>query len=356
MDAPTYASVATLAAATDIPMTPTAEAGMLRHLSSGARQIEGLCGGRHFYPTLDTRTFDWPDPTGRGQSNRLWLDDNELLSVTSMSVGGAAFTAFLLRPDDGPPYRWIEPDETGTADYRPFSAGSGGTQQAISITGLYGHNETLATVAGLDGAIVNPGATTINVDNGAGVAAGDALKLGTEYVLVEATRWVDTTDDLTAALAVDATDTAIPVTDGGTYTAGEWLRINRERFLITDIVGNTLYVDRSADASVIAAHSIGDDIWARRALTVTRGALGTTAATHSDAATVSRHAAPSPVEMLNIAVAEVSIAQERAAWARTVGSGENEREARGAGLKDLRKDVKLQFGQRGRVTAAGGRQ
>jgi hypothetical protein len=47
--------------------------------------------------------------------------------------------------------------------------------------------------------------------------------------------------------------------------------------LIDDIAGNTLIVKRGWDGTVLAAHTTGATIYAPRTLTVTRGALGTTA-------------------------------------------------------------------------------
>jgi hypothetical protein len=72
-------------------------------------------------------------------------------------------------------------------------------------------------------------------------------------------------------------------------------------------------------------------------LTVERGSVGTTAATHSNAAALTKNAPPAPITSLCIAEALVLFQQEQSAYGRTVGSGEGQREASGAGLKDARK-------------------
>lgn len=71
-----------------------------------------------------------------------------------------------------------------------------------------------------------------------------------------------------------------------------------------------------------------------------RGATGTTAATHSDAAAITRNVPPHPITTLCIAEAMVTLAQETSAYARTVGSGDAQMEARGMGLEAAWKDAR----------------
>jgi hypothetical protein len=122
--------------------------------------------------------------------------------------------------------------------------------------------------------------------------------------------------------------------------------------LIEDIAGNNLTVRRAWDGSTIAAHSVGATVYAPRTLTVTRGALGTTAATHLTAASVYRWDAPGPVRQLCVAEALTDLLQGRSGYARTAGAGENEREATGRGLKDLRERVYVSHGRKARTRAA----
>ena len=359
MDTPTYANVTRVAVASGIVSTPAAERGILTHLDTASRHIESLCGGRRFYPVRETRTFDWPDPTGGTRGERLWLDDNELAGPpTAITVAGAAFTAYKLRPHDAParygrPYRWIEPDFDTTAFFSPFSSGSAGPQDAISITGPFGYSETLTETTALAGAVSSTTATTITIADSTRIAAGDAIQIGSEYLIVTASAFTSTGDTLAADLAVDATDDAIAVADGTAYTEGELLRIDRERMEIDEINGNTLYVRRST-RSRIAAHTTGTSIQAPRQLTVTRGALGTTAATHTDTTAVYRLSYPPHVEQLTVALTLVALANERAGWARTVGEGEGEREMSTRNLDKLEATVRRKYGQRARVRAAGG--
>lgn len=354
MGAPTYANVVELAAAGDIPITLLSEQGMLRHLDASSRQMERLCDGRRFYPTLATRTFDFPNLQGRGTSERLWLDDDELIELTSLTVAGTLWGSgtYRLQPQSGPPYRWIEPTDLATA--QPFRSGSNGSQGSISIVGKFGHSETLVNRGTLAAAVASTSTTTVTLSDGSLIGAGQALLIGDEYLTVESMGWVDTGDNLAAALTVDHTDQALTVADGTLYTPGETLRVGTERLLVVDVIGNTVYVERSADGSYMAGHALGVDIYARRLATVARGQLGSTADTHADGATVQALQAPGVVRNATIGKAMMTIAQEAASWARMVGSGESEREARGASLRGYLDELQRDYGQRGRVNATGG--
>src|SRR3546814_20587325 len=88
------------------------------------------------------------------------------------------------------------------------------------------------------------------------------------------------------------------VTDGTLFFVGELILIDSERMRIVDITGNNLTVVRAYDGSTLAAPSLGADVYVYRSLTVERGALGTTAATHLDAASVTVWAVPASVKVL----------------------------------------------------------
>jgi len=120
---------------------------------------------------------------------------------------------------------------------------------------------------------------------------------------------------------------------------------------VDDIAGNTLVVTRAWDGSTIAAHSVGATVYAPRMLTVQRAALGTTAATHLTSASVYRWDPPGPVRQLCVAEALTDLLQGRSGYARTAGAGENEREATGRGLKDLRERVYVSHGRKARTRA-----
>jgi hypothetical protein len=117
-----------------------------------------------------------------------------------------------------------------------------------------------------------------------------------------------------------ASDVTIAVTTGTSYTVGEILLLDSERMLIVDIAGNNLTVKRAWDGTVLAAHT-GSTIYAPRRLTVTRGAVGTTAATHSNGAAITRHVVPGLIKELCVAEALNTLLQETGGYSRVIGTG-----------------------------------
>ena len=112
---------------------------------------------------------------------------------------------------------------------------------------------------------------------------------------------------------------ALTVANGASFAVDEVILLDSERMRIDDIAGNTLTVERAYDGTVLGAHTTAT-IYAPRALTVTRGVLGTTAATHSSGATVYRWDPPGLVKQLVKAEAIWALLQERSGWFRLASS------------------------------------
>ena len=356
MGVPAYCNAAVVRRATDLPVTPDADDDIARAIDDASRAIERMCLGRRFYPVSETRTMDWPDRASVNvDSRKLWLDDNELLSLSALSIGGTSTASYRLGPEvSGQPYQWIEIDADSTTTFTTDD--TSGYQDAISLTGVFGFTSTLAASGALNGAVATTTATSVTTTDGSKLDIGDAIKIDSEYLIITGTAWSDTTEDLLANLTVDSDDNTVAVADGTAYVKGERLLVGTERMRIDDIAANNLIVSRAVEGSTLAAHTLGDDIYAVRTYIVDRGQLGTTAATHADAAVVQRHVPPAGVTSLCLAEAIVQLAQENAGYARTIGSGDNEREARGAGLKSKRDDVKRRYKPKGRHYATGGKQ
>src|SRR5690348_2102852 len=71
-----------------------------RLIAAAARDIDSACA-RYFYPRTTTLYWDWPDLQRMGLPWRLWLDRDELLSLTSLTTGGASIATsnFNLEPN-----------------------------------------------------------------------------------------------------------------------------------------------------------------------------------------------------------------------------------------------------------------
>ena len=341
MTLPCCCTVEDVAAAMDIKATAYMTARIARATDSATRSIEGALR-RRFYPQLTTLYFDWP-PAAGGPAHVLWLEEHELISVTSLTSGGNTIDAadFNLEPFDGPPYNRIELDLSSSASF-----GGGSTpQRDITIVGVTGYRADTAAAGALAEAL-DSSETGVDVTDSSLVGIGDAILVGTEYMVVTGRAMLDTgvtiaaADSLTASTA-DVSLTASTTT--GIPQPGEVILIDAERLLVVDLAGDTLSVRRAWDGSTLAAHAAEAPIYAGRTLTVERGALGSTAAAHDTATAVLRHVVPGLIRDLGIAESIVRLEQENAGYARTVGSGEGTRNASLAGLADLRAQARRQY-------------
>ena len=340
---PTYASLRDLQVATDAATTAYNRRQLESALEAGSAEVDALLNREDgFAPLVATRKFDWP-PRDDHASHILWLNQHEAISFTSLVSGGTSLTEgtdYLLRPWEGPPYNRVEILLSSSSSFS-----SGDTwQEAIVATGTWGYTDVTSSVTTLAEAL---DASETGVDVGAypDASAGDLLTIDSEKLLVTGASLLDTGQNLGGDLTESMADDSVTVSDGTGYSEGELLTIDSEKMLILDIAGNTLMVTRAADGSTLATHSTGADIYAPRTLTVERGARGTTAATHTISTTVEKQVYPSLVRSLALAEALNIVAQETSSYARTVGSGEAERNASGAGLASMRKQAWASLGR-----------
>lgn len=342
-----YATREEIKAELDVKETARSNARVDRAIEAASRAVEGLCH-RTFYPVQATRYFDWPGMQ-YARSWRLWLDANEVVSVTTLASGGTTIASsdYLLEPNQyGPPYNRVEIDLDG-----PAAFGGGDTHQRdIQITGLFGYRNDEATLGSTTEAL-DASETGVDVDGAtsAAVGVGSLLRIDSERVIVTARAQLDTGQNLGGNLTAVNSNAAVSVSDGTEYAVDEVILIDSEKMRIDEIAGNTLTVTRAWDGTTLAAHTSSADIYAPRTLTVQRGVLGTTAAAHSTSTTVYRWDPPGPVRQLCVAEALVDLLQGRSGYARTAGSGDGEREVSGRGLKDLRQRVYVSHGRKART-------
>lgn len=318
-----------------------------REIEAASRSVEGLLH-RVFYPQVATRYFDWPSQWWYGSSYRLWLDADELISVSQLVSGGTTISAsdYFLEPvNSGPPYTHVEIDLASNAAF-----GGGSTyQRSIAVTGVFGHSAQEAPAGALAEAL-DSSEVTVDITDSSLIGVGDLIKVDSERMFVSGKLMLDTGQNLVGTSAAQSSDVTQVVGSGAAFAVGETILMDSERMLIVDIAGNNLTVKRAWDGSVLAAHT-NSDIYALRTLTVERGVLGTTAATHDTATAVTKHVVPGLVRQLCIAESLTALQQEGSGYARVVGSGENAREASGRGLKDLRDQTCTTYGRKARLRA-----
>lgn len=323
-------------------------------IAAATRSVEGLLH-RRFYPERKTVTFDWPNRSG-APTWTLELGDNELISVETLTAGGTVISSsdyFLRRADDKDeaPYTSIEIDLSSSAAFQ-----SGDTfQRAISVLGVFGHNDTDTSIAsGALAANINDAQNIITLEPSDGVLSigvGSLILCGSERMIVRDRRWADTTINLTGALTAQQSAVTAAVGDGTAFVEGESILVDSEVMRIDRIAGNNLTVTRAYDGSVLDDHSIGADVYASRSFLVARHAVGTSAAAHSDGDAVYAHNFPALINELTNAEAVVMLEQSASGYARTVGSGSNARESAGKGLEDLRAQAYTRYGRKLRSAA-----
>lgn len=330
--------------------TTRSDARIDRAIESASRSVEGKLY-RRFYPELSTRYFDWPRPNV-GRAGRIWLDGfNEMASVSAVTVDNGATvlspSAYQLRrsdEQDEAPYDLLEILRSSNAAFSGSTTG----QKAVAATGVFiGCPIVEALNGSLSAAIASTSATTATVTDSSGIGVGSLLRVDSERMTVTRRNLITTGQTVaTANLTATASNTSVLVASGAALNIGEDIVIDAESMRVVDIAGNMLIVERATRGSVLATHSIGATIYAPRSLTVTRGALGTTAATHLISAAVYSFVFPGPVSTLTIALAINTDAQEAAAYARTAGSGDSEREFTGRGIAALERDAIAAYGRR----------
>lgn len=343
-----YASREAVRDAVDVKEAAHRTSQVDRAIESASDSIDAWLG-RHKHglaPITATRFFRWPS---RHYSSpyRLWLDENELVEVSTLTAGGTTIDSddYFLEPvNSGPPFTFIEIDLDSQAAFD----NSGTHQRAIQIVGTWGINNDQKPAGALAEAL-DASETAVDVSDASLVGVGDVLTVDSERMIVTDRSSLDTGQNLQSDMNALNNDQIVDVSDGTEFAVGEVLLLGSERMKITEITGNNLTVIRAYDGTTLAAHSAPVDIYAFRTLVVERGALGTTASTHDDESAVTRWQVPYLVRDLCIAEAITQLEQEFSAYGARVYSDEAERDSSGTevvagrGLSDLRKQCKRRY-------------
>lgn len=346
-----YVTRETVKAALDVAETARANSQVDAVCEAASRSVESQLN-RRFYPIAGTRYFDWPAGRPTSWPWRLWLYQDEVVSVDALVSGGVTIPAasYLLEPvNDGPPYNRIEIN-LGTSS--AFTSGST-YQRSIAVIGTFGYTAA-AVPAGALAEDLDTTETGVDVTDSSVVGVGDTLLVDSERMIVTGKSMLDTGVNIDASdsLTASAADVSITLSTLTSAPAvGETILIGSERMLVVDLAGGVATVKRAFDGTVLAAHAANADIYAPRTLTVTRGALGTSAATHNSATTVYRGWVPGPVVELALAEALTILLQRQSGYARTVSSGNMVKEVIGRGLADIRAQAYAAYGRKVRGRA-----
>lgn len=306
---------------------------------------------RVFYPEIVTHYWDWPN-FEYAYPWRLWLNNKELADVTGnvpvVTSGGVVIpnSACNFEPvNSGPPFTYLELRRDMN-----YGFGVGPTpQRDIGIAGTFGYWTRTAPGGALAAALGDTTGSAASITNGALPGVGDNILVGSERLLVTDKTMTASgqTQQGSGCSTAKASDNLLAVTDGTKFAPYEVLLLDAERMQVVDVAGNNLTVRRAWDGSVLATHS-GATIYAARLLTVTRGALGTTAATHLIGAGASVALVPGLIRQLATAYALVDVTNQAGAYAQSQGDGETKLAKIGQGLPALADKAYARFGRKAR--------
>jgi hypothetical protein len=364
IDRPCYATREEVTRALDVRAAAYNNPQVDRQIEMASDSVEDTCK-RIFYPQYQTRYFDWPN-FQYSYPWVLWLDQHEMADQPTLFVTGALLPSpvvipvgnYIMRPiNDGPPYTWVElrRDQNSSFGYNSTP------QLDIALTGPFGYWTKTKSAGSLAVAMTDTTSTTCTVTEGDTPGVGDVMVVDTERMIVQDKQPISTGVTFNAFTTSSAADNQWTF-PSGTWYAGEVIQCDFERMRILQVVGSTMTVKRAWDGTVLTSHTSGT-VYADRQLTVTRGACGTTAATHLINAPVSVGAYPGLVKQLAIAEAIIGLTQEPNAYAfdletrsRTMqavyggtGHGQQREPAIGIGITDLRDRCAARFGRQMRT-------
>lgn len=347
-----YATLEQVKFAPEIAATAYSDFLIKQKLEAASRGVESLLH-RRFYPELRTIKMDWPSQQ-YADTWQIYLDgENELISLTSFTSGGASIptgSIFLRRSDniDESPYDIIEIDLASA-----YALAGGVTfQRSQVIAGLTGYNATDTSIPhAILGANINNSVTTIVLNPTSGIlnfGVGSIILIGTERMIVLDRRMSDTGQNLVTNMNSSQDDVIVDVADGTQFATGETILLGPERMRINDIAGNNLIVERAYDGSLLTAHTAPEDVFALRTCTVKRAVLGTTAASHNQNDNVYHHDFAQLVGLVNeLTIAEtVTMLQAQiGGYAASTGTGGNKSDAKAEGIDGIRQRALDAFGR-----------
>ncbi|MCJ7510770.1 MAG: hypothetical protein MUP14_07790 [Dehalococcoidia bacterium] len=297
---------------------------MASYIEAASEDIEAILG-RRFIPETAIKYFRWPPKVGGGYV--LQLDDLDLIAVTLLQAAAqdavpvtiVAADFFTEPVNTGPPYTRIEIDQSSAAAFQ-----SGDTaQRSIAVTGRWGYGED-AKAAGALAEDDDGSETGLDVTDSSLIGVGDTILIGGatgEAMFVSAKGSLDTTAT-TVALTANKAETTVGVNTGTLVKAGEVITVDSERMLVESISGNNLTVQRAYDGSILALHVITSKVYAPRTLTVVRAVNGTTAAAHATATAIKKYAPPADIMEYCRAHAIAHHQQGRSGWTGVVPNTE----------------------------------
>lgn len=287
---------------------------------------------RRFIPITKTNYYEPPG------SAELRLKD-DLLSVTTLTSENGTETIddadYLLEPiNEGPPYSRLVIN-TASANNVSFAMSTSGPKgRANAVTGSWGYSEDTATAGTVaSGLASSASATSCVCSDSSLIGVGTTLLCESEQLFVTAKTANDLGKNTAGALTAAMNDVTLAVEASHGLIAGEVILVDSEKLYIQAISGNNLTMIRAYDATKLAAHNSGADVYVFRTLTVVRGVNGTTADTHANGTALSKYAPPDDIVALCRAEAIWMYEQDESGQTGMVGSGDGATNVRPTALR-----------------------
>lgn len=185
--------------------TDTAEDTLFADLiRATSRDIDAL-GGRRYYPSIETRTFDGPG----GYTLFFDTDLLELTTLANPSGTTIASSGYTLLPYNEYPKFAVQLLRSASLIWQPNSSGT--EERSVEVAGIWGCHFDYATAwldisATLAAAITSTTATTFTCTTGK-VRAGDLLKTASEYIYASSVS-TGATDTVTCIRGVNGSTAA----------------------------------------------------------------------------------------------------------------------------------------------------
>lgn len=167
---------------TDLVADTTDDIVMSDLLEGASRFIdEQAC--RHFYPTIETRSFDLPG------DRELWFDD-DLLELTTLTNGDdttIASSEYILQPTNYYPKYALKLRQASSIVW--LYDDDGNTEQVLDVLGFWGYHDQYSKRAWhlggtLGAAMADTTTLTLTMTAGHTLAAGNIIKIDSELLIV----------------------------------------------------------------------------------------------------------------------------------------------------------------------------
>jgi len=334
-----YASISDIDSAATIHYTPNTRASIKNKLIAAADRADELCR-QQFYPNIRTKRFNRDTP-GAIEDGGTLFTDTDWLELDQVTLNGDIIPpADLVELRD---YFGLRFDSIGLLSNSQY-AWTQATDEwySIMVTGTTGYSNNTHHIASLTSDItdtetilVTPGSNKLDV--------GALIRINDEWLHIVDRDWTTSAAVTISDITIDQTTID---TNVATWVPGDRLRIGWEQLEVVDYAGTAIKVVRAVNGTTPSPHLTGAAINEWTTYTVERGVNGSTPAPHLTGAAISQWQPPAGVKEHSIAYVLTHLGQEASSYNRTIGTGDQQREATGRGLDTITRTLVADYRRR----------